>query len=211
MKPLIFLNFKTYQKATGEKALKLAKIANRYKNVFICLQDLDIHRVSSRVKVPVFAQHAESFSYGSHTGHVTIGALKQAGAKGAMINHSENRIPMGKVKAIIKHAKKLKFPLLVCVKNLREAKIVNKLKPKYIAYEPPKLIGSGKSVTEYTPYNVHKFCKIVNSSIPLVGAGISNQKDVKKALELGAKGVLLASAFVKSKDPKKLLKSLTSQ
>ncbi len=34
---------------------------------------------------------------------------------------------------------------------------------------------------------------------------MSNAEDVKKAIELGAAGVLLASAYVKAKDPKKLL------
>jgi triosephosphate isomerase len=34
---------------------------------------------------------------------------------------------------------------------------------------------------------------------------VSNGTDVKRAIELGAQGVLLASAFVKSPDPKKLL------
>jgi triosephosphate isomerase len=45
----------------------------------------------------------------------------------------------------------------------------------------------------------------VNSTPVLCGAGVSNGTDVKRAIELGAQGVLLASAFVKSPDPKKLL------
>jgi thiazole synthase ThiGH ThiG subunit len=36
-----------------------------------------------------------------------------------------------------------------------------------------------------------------------VGAGVSTPGDVKKSFELGAEGVLLASAFVKAPDPKK--------
>ena len=44
----------------------------------------------------------------------------------------------------------------------------------------------------------------------LCGAGVSNKEDTKKALELGVKGVLLASAFVKAKDPKEFLQGLAS-
>ncbi|MCK5410084.1 MAG: triose-phosphate isomerase, partial [Candidatus Heimdallarchaeota archaeon] len=45
-----------------------------------------------------------------------------------------------------------------------------------------------------------------NASVtPLVGAGVSTSKDVSEALQLGAKGVLLASGFVKSKEPKSVL------
>jgi len=39
----------------------------------------------------------------------------------------------------------------------------------------------------------------------LCGAGITNGEDVKKALELGTVGVLVASGVVKAKDPKKVL------
>jgi triosephosphate isomerase len=42
----------------------------------------------------------------------------------------------------------------------------------------------------------------------LCGAGVSSKEDVKKALELGAQGVLLASAFVKAPDPKAFLSEL---
>ena len=41
--------------------------------------------------------------------------------------------------------------------------------------------------------------------MPIVGAGVSNETDVAKCAELGAQGVLLASAYVKAKDPKNLL------
>jgi len=44
----------------------------------------------------------------------------------------------------------------------------------------------------------------------LCGAGVKTGKDVKRALELGAVGVLLASGVVKSKDPKKALQDLVS-
>lgn len=215
MKPLIFLNFKTYQKGTAENALKLSKIAEKVAlkhkaKVFLCVQDLDIARISQKVKLPVYAQHVDSSSYGSHTGHVTMEALKLSGARGAMINHSENRISPKKIKEILKRAKSLNFPILVCVKNLAEARIVNRWKPTYIAYEAPKLIGTGRSITKYKAFNVKRFCKIVKNSTPLIGAGISNGSDVKKALGLGAKGVLLASAFVKSKNPGKVLEKLIS-
>ena len=41
----------------------------------------------------------------------------------------------------------------------------------------------------------------------LVGAGIKTLEDVKKAKELGAKGILASSGVVKSKNTTKLLKS----
>lgn len=211
MEPIIFLNFKTYQNSTGENALKLAKIVDAMNcdKAIVCLQAADIYRVASHLpKLRIFAQHAEPLSYGSNTGHTILEALKQAGATGTMLSHSENRMDLDSVQAVIGIAGSLKMETLVCVKDMKEAEAVDKLKPTYIAYEDPLLIGTGKSVTEYTPYNVSAFCKSVKNSIPLVGAGISKGEDVRKALSLGANGVLLASAFVNSKTPGSLLASL---
>jgi triosephosphate isomerase len=42
----------------------------------------------------------------------------------------------------------------------------------------------------------------------LCGAGVKTGEDVKKALELGTVGVLLASGVVKTKDPRKALLNL---
>ena len=43
--------------------------------------------------------------------------------------------------------------------------------------------------------------KRVNPSIPVItGAGIESFDDVRKAVELGTQGVLVASAIVKAKD-----------
>jgi len=45
----------------------------------------------------------------------------------------------------------------------------------------------------------------------LCGAGISTRKDIEKSAELGCKGVLLASAFVKAVDPERLLLDLVGR
>jgi triosephosphate isomerase len=42
----------------------------------------------------------------------------------------------------------------------------------------------------------------------LCGAGISKGEDLRAALDLGSKGVLLASGIVKAKDPKAALEDL---
>ena len=96
---------------------------------------------------------------------------------------------------------------IVCVKSLIEAKKVAKLKPDYIAYEPPSLIGGKISVSTAKPDVIKKVVKAMKIPI-LVGAGIHCNEDVKKSYELGAKGILVSSAIVKAKDPEKILKEL---
>jgi len=56
------------------------------------------------------------------------------------------------------------------------------------------VVGAVEAVKKINP-SVHILC----------GAGISTGDDVAKAIELGTEGVLLASAYVKAKDPKKIL------
>ena len=211
MKPFVFLNFKTYEQGTGDNAFKLTNIAEEAAlegnvELAIIAQVVDIRMLARNSKLKIFAQHADLDSYGAHTGKVTIEALKQAGAAGIMLNHSENRISMDLVKRMVKRCKELEMPVLVCVANLKEAKEVLKLKPEYLALEDPKLIGSGKSITEYKPDEVLKFVELVKGkAVALCGAGISSSVDFIKALEMGNDGVLLASAYVKSDNPKEML------
>ncbi|MEM4152283.1 MAG: triose-phosphate isomerase, partial [Nitrososphaerota archaeon] len=54
-----------------------------------------------------------------------------------------------------------------------------------------------------------KLVRRINSDLILLcGAGISTADDVARAIELGTEGVLLASAYVKAKDPYALLTSM---
>jgi len=88
------------------------------------------------------------------------------------------------------------------------------LNPTFIAVEPPELIGGDISVTTADPAIVSDTVaavKAVNPSVRvLCGAGVKNGKDVAKALELGAEGVLLASGVTKAKDVHAVLADLVA-
>ena len=80
-----------------------------------------------------------------------------------------------------------------------------------LLWNPPELIGGDVSVTT-KPDLVSKTISAIQDinpfTRPLVGAGVSKANDVTEALKLGAQGVLLASGFVKAKDPKKALEEM---
>ena len=87
------------------------------------------------------------------------------------------------------------------------------MNPTFIAVEPPELIGGEVSVTNVDPAIVSGTVEAVNriSKVGvLCGAGIKNGKDVSKAIELGASGVLLASGVTKSDNPEATLTDLVS-
>jgi triosephosphate isomerase len=212
--PLIIVNFKCYEESTGESALKLAKIcesvSKEYKiEIAVVPQFTDINVISKKVNIPILSQHLDPIKPGAFTGHVSALALKQSGVVGSLINHSERKLSLDKIKECIKIAKIYGLISVCCSANVNESKEIAKFAPDFIAYEPPELIGTGVSVSQTKPEVVTDIVsevKKINSNVKvLCGAGITKGEDVKKALELGTVGVILASGVVKLKDPKKVL------
>jgi triosephosphate isomerase len=214
-KKLIVLNFKTYNESSGENGLRLARIADEVASqtgvdIIICPQHWDLALICKQVKCKVFAQHVDALNQGAFTGSLSIKSLKNSGGVGTLINHAEKKIGLKAVEEVVDKIKANNLEVLACADSYKEALELDKLKPTMIALEPPELIGTGVSVSTAKPEEILKTINVIKNSIPLAGAGISNSEDVKKALELGLQGVLLASAFVKAKNPKEFLESLAS-
>ncbi|NHK30145.1 MAG: triose-phosphate isomerase [Asgard group archaeon] len=212
--PILLINFKTYEQGTGEKGLDLAKQCESVsKEIGVCIaiavQASDIRMINSQVDIPVFAQHIDPITPGSNTGHILINSIKEAGAVGTLINHSERKIKLISIEKIIQLAKENNLFSCVCASTPKIAGAVAALNPDCCATEPPELIGSGISVSTAKPEVITETVKIIQKInpkvVPLCGAGITNSDDVKKALELGTKGILVASGIVKAQNPKKIL------
>jgi len=212
--PIILVNFKTYLEATGRKAVKLAKVADRVSRetrISICVapQFTDIALVAREVEIPVFAQHIDPIKPGSHTGYVLADAVKEAGAVGTLINHSERQLKLSEIDAAIKIAQEKGLISLVCANNHTTSAAVAALRPDIVAVEPPELIGTGMSVSKAKPEVIESTIRLVREINPTVtvlcGAGVSDGEDVAAALRLGTDGVLVASAVVKAKDPYRVL------
>lgn len=216
--PAIFINFKTYAEATGETALRLARACEKVaeeKNASIILivQAADIRLIASQAKLPVFAQHLDPVKPGASTGHMLPEAIRQAGAVGSILNHAENKKDNEFLQKAIQRAKETGLKILVCAESIQRAKEIAAfpVKPDFIAVEPPELIGGDISVSTANPEIIRGTVKAVESiaRIPvLAGAGVKTAEDVRKSIELGAKGVLLASGIVKASEPEKVLRDL---
>ena len=204
------MNFKTYEEGTGEKALALAKICQEVEKeteikIFPVVQAADIYRLASQ-GLTVWAQHIDDINFGPNTGLILPQAIAGAGAKGTLLNHSENKLPVEVVGSIIERTKGLGF--LVCAESLDEAQRIAEFKPDLIAYEPPELIGGDIAVSSAKPEIISDFTREIKEIPVLVGAGIHGQEDVKKSLKLGAVGILVSSAVVLAKDQRKTLTDL---
>lgn len=214
--PAIIVNFKTYSEATGKNALQMGEIIREVRDetdveIIAVPQFSDIYQVAS-IGVPVFAQHIDAVVPGSHTGHVLPEAVREAGAIGTLVNHSERQLELPEIEAVVNAARRAGLITVVCVNDMAKASAVAALKPDFVAVEPPELIGSGIPVSKANPEIVSGTVKAVRDVAPdvgvLCGAGISKGEDVRAALDLGTKGVLLASGVVKAADPKKALAQL---
>ncbi|MFO7836050.1 MAG: triose-phosphate isomerase [Candidatus Thorarchaeota archaeon] len=215
--PAIVVNFKTYPQANGERAVLLSqaceRVAKEYGvSIVVAPQITDLYRVSRAVDIPVFSQHLDPGEPGRFTGHVLGDALVESGCSGTILNHSENKMQLADIEAAIQTANEHHLYTIVCTNNPAVSVAASALNPSAVAVEPPELIGTGISVSQAQPEiisgTVEKI-RAVNEEVDILcGAGISRGEDVKAALNLGAQGVLLASAVAKAEEPVKVLRDL---
>jgi triosephosphate isomerase len=216
--PIILLNFKTYSEAMGRKALKIARIAEQVSmetDVCICIapQFLDIKQIACKVSIPVFAQHIDPVTFGRYTGFVLPESIKEAGATGSIISHSEKHLSPKTVHNTIKRSREIGLLSIVCCDNETTCKNYALMAPDMIVLEPPELIGTGISVSEAKPNVLKEAVKIVKKINPkitmLCGAGINSENDVISCMKLGAEGILVGS-IVKEKQINEILSKLAN-
>ncbi len=213
---VIIINFKAYAEGFSKKAIEIAKavldVRDRVDDyIAVAPNFLDLAEIA-RMGVDVYAQHVDPIDFGSYTGRITAEMVKEKGAKGSLINHSERRLKLADIEFLIQKFKKVGLISVVCTNNVNTTKAVAVLDPDYVAVEPPELIGTGIPVSKAEPEVVENSVKAVKELNPrvkvLCGAGITTHEDYVRALDLGAEGVLLASGIVKAKDPKVALEEL---
>jgi len=205
--PVLIVNFKTYEQASGDAARDLAydceKAAEQEDTaVAVAVQDADIDRISERVNIPVLAQHADPEDHGSNTGSDIVETLAYNGADGVIINHSEDQVPLDTINRVIEKCADHDLTSVVCVDDPNLAETVADEDPDFIAYEPPALIGGDVSVSSAKPEVLKEVVdRVGRRSTVLTGAGVKTTTDVEQSLELGSQGVLVASGIVKADDP----------
>ncbi len=214
--PVIIVNFKTYLESTGQKAVELAKNAEKASKetgacIVVAPQFCDIARIADTVEIPVFSQHIDPIKPGNSTGHVLAEAVKEAGAVGTLINHAERQLKLSEIEAIISLTREKDLISCVCANNPNTSAAMAAMRPDIVSFEPPELIGTGIPVSKAQPEVVNNTVKLVRKINPdvtiLCGAGISQSEDVSVALKLGTQGVLVASGIVKAKDQYSILRA----
>jgi triosephosphate isomerase len=217
--PMIVVNFKTYLESTGKKALELARQAEKASKetgvqIIVAPQSVDLAKIAESIEIPVFAQHLDPIKPGNNTGHILAEAIKESGAVGTLINHSEKQLRLIDIESLVVLAKEMGLVSCVCANNPSVSAAVAALKPDITSIEPPELIGTGIPVSKAKPEIITNTATLVHNidkNMPILcGAGISQAEDVTIALKLGTTGVLVASGVVKAKDPYNILCSFAN-
>ena len=149
---------------------------------------------------------------GRGVGSILPEALKEAGAVGTILNHSERKIILGDIYMTIKRADNVGLATFVCADSPQEAAAIAYLNPNIILAEPPELIGTGKSVTKALSGFIIESISMVKKINPDIiigsGAGIESTEDIKEIIKMGVELTGSTSAILKSENPIKKLEEM---
>jgi len=209
---MILLSLKTYRESTGEVAVKLLSCVKKISEetgvtIIPVVQPTDIYRVKKELGIEVWAQHMDPIEPGKNFGWLSPYAIKEAGATGVVINHSEHKGSDEQVKRILDKAKKYGLRNVVIGFNPETVIKYDTWEPDYVSYEREDMIGTGVSMLTQEEENIKKLVSVLKRPL-IIGAGISTGEDIRQAIKLGAKGAILSSAFVLAKDPEAKLQEL---
>jgi triosephosphate isomerase len=172
----------------------------------------DLGRLAGALSIPVLAQHVDGLDAGARTGYVLPEAVLAAGGRGSLLNHSEHRLAPAEVAEATDRLRALGLTVVVCAQDVDDARRLAGVRPDYLAVEPPELIGGERSVSMARPEvisgSVAAVRKVAPATRVLCGAGVHTSRDVRRALELGSHGVLVASAVTRAVDPEAALAEL---
>jgi len=207
--PVFEIGLKAY--AYGAGAVRLAKAADRVSeeldvSVIFDPQAVDIPAVARATRhLLVFAQHMDPVPPGRGVGSVLAEAIREAGAVGTMLNHSERRMTPGDIDRAIGRAREVGLLTMVYADSPEEAARVAMLGPDIVLAEPPELIATSRSAaTEmrgFVERAVELVARIDPGIIVMCGAGIQTPDDVERMIGLGVGGTGSSSGILRAADP----------
>ncbi len=216
MKPVIrtpFFEIGTKNYIWGDTVLEYAKAADdaaeKYDiDVLFITPVVEIRRVVENTKnLIVLAPYMDTLRPGRGMADILPEAVRDAGAKGVVVNHSEKPMSLPAIKATIDRAHELDMIAFACADTIAEAKAIAQLNPDIINPEPSELIGGGKGVSDmsYVMESI-KVIKEINPNIMVEqAAGISQPQQVYDFIMAGSEAAGAASGIVNAEDPIKMI------
>ena len=207
--PVFEIGLKGY--AYGAEAVRLATAADRLGQelgvtVIFDPQCVDIAAVAqATTHLLVFAQHMDPVTVGRGVGCVLPEAIREAGAVGTLLNHSERRMTLADIHRAIRRADEVGLATMVFADSPEEAAAIAQLGPDIVLAEPPELIATSRSAAAEMRGFVERAVELVARNDPgilvMCGAGIGTPDDVTQMMALGVGGTGSSSGILKAADP----------
>lgn len=207
--PVFEIGLKGY--AWGAEAVRLARAADQLAaNLGVTIvfdpQAVDIPAVARETShVLVFSQHLDPVTPGRGVGAMLAEAVREAGAHGAMLNHSERPMALGDIGGAIRRARAVGLATMVYADSPEEAAALAMLGPDIVLAEPPELIATGRSAaTEMRAFverSIELVARVDPGTVVMCGAGIQTADDVTRMMELGVGGTGSSSGILRAANP----------
>jgi len=207
--PLFEIGLKGY--LYGAAAVRLARAADEVSGelgvgVIFDPQTVDIPAVARETRnLLVFAQHMDPLPPGRGVGSVLAEAIREAGAVGAMLNHSERRMTLADIHRAIGRAREVGLAVMVYADSPEEAAAIATLDPDIVLAEPPELIATSRSAATEMRGFVERTVELVGRVDPgivvMCGAGVQTPEDVARMIGLGVGGTGSSSGILMADDP----------
>lgn len=214
--PVFEIGLKAY--AWGAEAVRLARAADRIGaelevSIVFDPQTVDIAAVARETRhLLVFAQHMDPVAPGRGVGSVLAEAIREAGAVGAMLNHSERRMTLSDIHRAVGRARELGILTMVYADSPEEAAAVALFGPDIVLAEPPDLIATSRSAATEMRGFVERTIEMVRGIDPGVivmsAAGVQTTDDVEAMIGLGVGGTGSSSGILKADDPIAMMEAM---
>lgn len=207
--PVFEIGLKGY--VYGAEAVRLGMAADRLGReqgvtVIFDPQHVDIPAVArATTDLLVFAQHMDPVTVGRGVGSVLPEAIREAGAVGTLLNHSERRMTLADIHRAIGRADEVGLATMVVADSPEEAAAIAQLGPDIVLAEPPELIATSRSAAAEMRGFVERAVELVGRIDPdiivMCGAGIQTPHDVTEMMGLGVGGTGSSSGILMAADP----------
>ncbi|NMC46718.1 MAG: triose-phosphate isomerase [Chloroflexi bacterium] len=201
----------------GKKALELAQYADEMSvkydvSIIFTPQCVDIPLLAKHTRhIHVFAQHMDAIKAGRGIGTILPEAIREAGAQGFLLNHSEKRVPLAEIKETIRRGDEVGLVSMICADTPAQAAEIARFNPNIILAESPELIGVGKR-EENDQQQIQEINRLVWQINPdilvLHGAGIKCGQDIYEVIKNGAQGSGSTSGILLAHDPFVMLEEM---
>ena len=199
----------------GSQILDLARIADEASRrhrvqVIFTTPFPDIRMVAQATQdLIVFAPHMDPIRPGRGLADILPESVREAGADGVMLNHTEKPITYVTLYQTMKRVNELNMLSLIITDSVLEAKAAALLSPDIITAEPAELIATGQaSDMTYVKTSIEAIHSVNPDIYVLIGAGIKTGQDVYNVICEGADASGSSSAIALAENPEALVNEM---